>query len=220
VRAARRVRARRGAVSAADRQRRFSAWNLRALSSVQRRFAILWLEVAMIRVSTLAIAAALVLAVGGCKNNQKRSAGSESAMGSMAPAGSTRTSAAPSPSAAASASSTATTTTSSANGTLDTARRKAGAAASKMKSAARSGAAAAGSAASSAALRTRLAALSHDQLKELQTALNKNGCNAGPVDGISGPKTRQGVECGLRKNNISGNDLNALYKALNLNIGS
>ena len=59
--------------------------------------------------------------------------------------------------------------------------------------------------------------LSADQVRQLQTALNQSGCNAGPVDGIVGPKTRQGIACGMKKNNIRGQDLNALYRALNLN---
>jgi hypothetical protein len=64
-----------------------------------------------------------------------------------------------------------------------------------------------------------LSALSSDNVKELQTALNGAGCKAGPEDGIAGPRTQQGIACGMQKENISGQDLNALYKALHLNFG-
>ncbi len=64
-----------------------------------------------------------------------------------------------------------------------------------------------------------LSALSSDNVKELQAALNGAGCKAGPEDGIAGPRTQQGIACGMQKENISGQDLNALYKALHLNFG-
>lgn len=96
---------------------------------------------------------------------------------------------------------------------LDTATgevsRKAGAAAGAVKGTA-----------SSAALHTKLATLSKDQVKQLQTALTNDGCNAGTADGLVGQKTVTAVQCGLQKHNISGTDLDALYKALNLNFGS
>jgi len=64
-----------------------------------------------------------------------------------------------------------------------------------------------------------LSGLSGDQIKELQTALNQAGCKAGPVDGIVGPRTQQGIVCGMQKNNIAGQDPKALYQALHLNFG-
>jgi peptidoglycan hydrolase-like protein with peptidoglycan-binding domain len=65
-----------------------------------------------------------------------------------------------------------------------------------------------------------LSGLSSDQIKELQTALNKAGCKAGPADGIVGPRTQQGIACGMQKNNIPGRDPKALYQALHLDFGS
>jgi hypothetical protein len=70
----------------------------------------------------------------------------------------------------------------------------------------------------SGAARFNLSSLSGDQVKELQTALNNDGCRAGPVDGIAGPRTQAGIACGMRKHNITGNDAKALYRALNLDI--
>jgi peptidoglycan hydrolase-like protein with peptidoglycan-binding domain len=64
-----------------------------------------------------------------------------------------------------------------------------------------------------------LSGLSADQVKQLQTALNNNGCNAGPVDGVVGPRTQQGIACAMRKHNVQGQDLNALYRSLNLDFG-
>jgi len=58
--------------------------------------------------------------------------------------------------------------------------------------------------------------LSADQVKQLQTALNDAGCDAGSVDGVVGPRTRNGIACGLDKNNLSSDDLTGLYRALNL----
>jgi hypothetical protein len=86
---------------------------------------------------------------------------------------------------------------------------KAGAAAGAVKGAA-----------SSTAIRTKLTSLSKDQVTQLQTALTNDGCNAGTADGLVGQKTVTAVQCGLQKHNISGTDLDALYKALNLNFGS
>lgn len=77
-----------------------------------------------------------------------------------------------------------------------------------------SGAATGGAAAGGTSLN-----LSSDQVKELQTALNGAGCSAGPVDGVVGSQTRQGIACGMQKNNITGDDMKALYKSLNLNFG-
>ncbi|MGN6391784.1 MAG: hypothetical protein ACTHM9_06010 [Gemmatimonadales bacterium] len=67
--------------------------------------------------------------------------------------------------------------------------------------------------------RARLAALSGDQVKQLQTALNSDGCAAGPVDGVVGAKTRAGIACSMRKHHIANHDLDALYRALDLDLG-
>lgn len=105
------------------------------------------------------------------------------------------------------------TTAGQAKSKLDTAAGevagKAGAAAGAVKGAA-----------SSAAIRAKLTPLSKDQVTQLQTALTNDGCNAGTADGHVGRKTVTAVQCGLQKHNISGTDLDALYKALNLNFGS
>jgi hypothetical protein len=66
--------------------------------------------------------------------------------------------------------------------------------------------------------RARLSALSSDQIKQLQTALNNDGCAAGPVDGVVGAKTRAGLACSMRKHQIANHDLGALYQALNLDL--
>lgn len=58
--------------------------------------------------------------------------------------------------------------------------------------------------------------LSADQVKRLQSALNDAGCNAGPVDGVVGRRTRQAISCGLKRNNLGSNDLSGLYRALDL----
>ena len=58
--------------------------------------------------------------------------------------------------------------------------------------------------------------LSTDQVRRLQTALNDAGCNAGAVDGVVGPQTRQAITCGLEKNSLGSGDRNGLYRALDL----
>jgi len=60
------------------------------------------------------------------------------------------------------------------------------------------------------------AKLSKDQLKQLQTALNSDGCSVGTPDGVMGAKTTKGVACSMKKHNIQNNDYSALYQALNL----
>jgi len=60
------------------------------------------------------------------------------------------------------------------------------------------------------------AKLTKDQLKQLQTALNNDGCSTGTPDGVMGAKTTQAVACSMKKHNIQNNDYSALYQALNL----
>lgn len=59
--------------------------------------------------------------------------------------------------------------------------------------------------------------LTPDRVRQLQAALNDGGCDAGPVDGIVGPQTRRGIDCGLEKHELGSGDLSGLYRALNLN---
>jgi hypothetical protein len=61
--------------------------------------------------------------------------------------------------------------------------------------------------------------LSHSQVKQLQTALNNAGCNAGTADGKLGPKTEQAMQCYRQQKNLSGND-SELYSSLGLNFGA
>lgn len=58
--------------------------------------------------------------------------------------------------------------------------------------------------------------LSADQVRRLQAALNKDGCDVGPPDGVMGAQTREGIACGLRKHGLRSNDLSGLYRALDL----
>jgi peptidoglycan hydrolase-like protein with peptidoglycan-binding domain len=113
------------------------------------------------------------------------------------------------------------TSTSSAAGALDTMTNRAGAAADTLANRAGQAAgeakAAVGNAASTAAIRTKLATLSTDQVKQLQTALNNDGCSTGAADGRVGAQTRQAVQCSMQKHGISDTDVDSLYKVLNLN---
>jgi hypothetical protein len=58
--------------------------------------------------------------------------------------------------------------------------------------------------------------LSKDQVKQLQTALKKQGCYEGTPDGVTGPGTQSAIECGLRKYNLTPNDMAGLYQKLGL----
>lgn len=58
--------------------------------------------------------------------------------------------------------------------------------------------------------------LTRDQITQLQTALQQNNCNPGPVDGVLGPRTRSAMACARQKNNITGNNPNDLFRSLNL----
>ena len=64
-------------------------------------------------------------------------------------------------------------------------------------------------------MRSKLSALSKDQVQQLQTALNNDGCDVGTPDGILGANTLKGTQCSMKKHNVS--DLDSLYQALNLN---
>lgn len=178
----------------------------------------------MLRVTVVGLA--LAISVAACNKQNRNARTTDTAMGGMAPTGSTSTA----PSSTADTMhrmAPGSTTTSSASGALDTMRHrtgaaadtlanKAGRAANKAKAAVGAGAAAVGNAASTATVRTQLASLSKDQVKQLQTALNNDGCNAGKADGVMGKQTREGVECDLKKHGISSTNVDSLYKVLNL----
>lgn len=184
----------------------------------------------MLRVTVVGVA--LAIGVAACSKSDRNAATTDTAMGGMAPAGSTST--APSSTTDTSRSDTTgamapgATDTTSAAGALDTMTHRAGTAADSLaskagqaansaKSAAGAGAAAVGGAASTAAVRTQLAALSKDQVKQLQTALNNDGCSVGTPDGNVGEQTRKGVQCSLEKHGIRSTNLDSLYTVLNLN---
>jgi len=60
------------------------------------------------------------------------------------------------------------------------------------------------------------AGLSSDEIRQLQDALQSDGCDPGPVDGVMGARTRQAMACGRRKLGVNSSDPNALFQALNL----
>ena len=64
------------------------------------------------------------------------------------------------------------------------------------------------------------ARLNRDQVTQLQNALQSAGCDPGSVDGVMGTRTRSAMNCARQKNNITGNDPNALYQSLNLNFSA
>lgn len=66
----------------------------------------------------------------------------------------------------------------------------------------------------------RTSRLNHDQVTQLQTALQNMGCDPGSVDGVMGTHTRGAMSCARQKNNITSNDPQALYQSLNLNFAS
>lgn len=58
--------------------------------------------------------------------------------------------------------------------------------------------------------------LTMSQVKQLQEAINANGCDAGTADGMWNSKTEQGVQCIRREKNVQGNNINDVLKALHL----
>jgi peptidoglycan hydrolase-like protein with peptidoglycan-binding domain len=58
--------------------------------------------------------------------------------------------------------------------------------------------------------------LSREQVRRLQSRLNEMGCEAGPVDGLIGPRTREAIDCARQRENITGTDLAQLMRALGL----
>jgi len=58
--------------------------------------------------------------------------------------------------------------------------------------------------------------LTTEQVKELQKAINDNGCHAGEVTGTITDATREGIQCIRESKNIEGTDVNDVLKALGL----
>lgn len=58
--------------------------------------------------------------------------------------------------------------------------------------------------------------LTTEQVKELQKAINENGCHAGEVTGTITDATREGIDCIRQSKNIESNDVNEVLKALGL----
>ncbi|HEX7940499.1 MAG TPA: hypothetical protein VF488_01770, partial [Gemmatimonadaceae bacterium] len=58
--------------------------------------------------------------------------------------------------------------------------------------------------------------LTPDQVKQLQTAINQAGCQAGQPDGVVGAQTRQGIACVKKQKGITGNNIDDVLSALNL----
>ncbi|HEU4584361.1 MAG TPA: hypothetical protein VFR95_01365 [Gemmatimonadaceae bacterium] len=187
----------------------------------------------MLRVTVVGVA--LAISMVACNKSDRNAATTDTAMGGMAPAGTT-SAAPPSTTDTTRADTTGAmapgaTDTSTSSGALDTMANRAGAAgdtlanragqaAEKAKAAAAGGAAAVGNAMvgnapSMQQLRTKLSALNKDQVQQLQTALNNDGCDVGTPDGKLGANTLKGVQCAMKKHNV--NDIDSLYQALNLN---
>ena len=62
--------------------------------------------------------------------------------------------------------------------------------------------------------------LTSDQVQELQQALQSNGCDPGPVDGLIGPRTREAMQCARRQLNVTGTGNQQLFSALNLSFAT
>ena len=62
--------------------------------------------------------------------------------------------------------------------------------------------------------------LTRDQVAQLQTALQQANCDPGAIDSVMGAHTRRAMSCARQKNNITGNDPNTLYRALNLDFAN
>lgn len=58
--------------------------------------------------------------------------------------------------------------------------------------------------------------LSRATVERLQTRLGERGCDPGPVDGLIGPRTRAAMECARQRENIPGNDVRELLRALDV----
>lgn len=63
---------------------------------------------------------------------------------------------------------------------------------------------------------TNALGLTEEQTKELQSAINAAGCDAGPANGMLTEKTRSGIECVRKQRRLQGTDLNDVLKSLGL----
>ncbi len=62
--------------------------------------------------------------------------------------------------------------------------------------------------------------LTRSQVGQLQSALQQANCDPGTIDSVMGAHTRSAMNCARKQNNITGNDPNALYRALNLDFAN
>jgi hypothetical protein len=67
---------------------------------------------------------------------------------------------------------------------------------------------------------SRAQRLSRDQVAQLQTALQQANCDPGAIDSVMGSHTRRAMNCARQKDNVTGNNPNDLYRALNLDFAS
>ena len=58
--------------------------------------------------------------------------------------------------------------------------------------------------------------LNHDQVTQLQTALQQANCSPGAIDGVMGARTRSAMNCYRRNNNMTGTNPNDVFRSLNL----
>ena len=58
--------------------------------------------------------------------------------------------------------------------------------------------------------------LTHAQVRDLQAALAREGCDPGGIDGRMGPQTRRAITCARQARGIDGNNANELLRALGL----
>ena len=63
--------------------------------------------------------------------------------------------------------------------------------------------------------------LDREQIRQLQQAINDlPNCDVGEADGVMGPRTRRGIACARKETGVSGNDMQALFEALQLDFQS
>lgn len=60
--------------------------------------------------------------------------------------------------------------------------------------------------------------LSRQQVERLQERLNEMRCDAGTVDGLIGPRTRQAIQCARTRENIPGDDIQELLRELGVDV--
>src|SRR5215208_1120897 len=60
--------------------------------------------------------------------------------------------------------------------------------------------------------------LNSSQLTQFQQSLSDMGCYQGTADGIMGPQTRRAIACARQKNNLQGNNMNELFRSMNLDM--